>query len=255
MRNIRLLSTVLLTTLAASLELSTDAKAQEIPPPLPLCGPRTVALMSDFEDGEAASAEAWAGLYIFNDGTGVQLPADPLDVVVEGGPGRSRFMAYTVGDDFTEWGSGLGMTLGCAYDVRRFEGVRFAVQAGGAGSFRFEVLTLPTTPVEFGGECAEGCNDHYSETFSLPKEEWYECSVRFADLAQVGFGAPVPLDLSSVHGVQYNFTLDDMPFDLAVDEISFEKKVKKTGCVRLQTDNSCGGKKHKHRQKRGPKLR
>jgi len=208
-----------------------DAPAQEAPPAAPpLCGRLRTPLIDDFESGD--SSHAW---FTFNDGTGQQTPLGSDDLIVRGGPKKSRFAIQTAGDGFVVWGAGVGMALGCGYDVRAYDGVSFAVQADGAGSFEFELLTYPTLPVEYGGACVgDGCNDHYMLPISLPDERWYQCSVRFADLHQQGFGTPVPLDLQSVAGLQYNFSSADMPFDLALDDLQFVKRIARSGCVPLE---------------------
>ena len=37
---------------------------------------------------------------------------------------------HTAGADFIEWGAGLGTAFSCGYDVRGYDGVRFAAKAG-----------------------------------------------------------------------------------------------------------------------------
>jgi hypothetical protein len=236
-RSIRTFALLALLSTGSVLDGS-DAPAQEAPPqPAPLCGRLRTPLIDDFESG--AANHAW---FTFNDGTGEQTPADGLDLIVRGGPKKSRFAIHTAGDEFVEWGAGVGVALGCGYDVRAFDGMSFAVRADGAGSFELELLTYPTWPVEFGGECTgDGCNDHYMLPMSLPDDRWYQCSVRFDDLAQQGFGTPVPLDLQSVGGVQYGFFGPDMPFDFALDDVQFVKRIPRTGCVPLEPEKSCGG--------------
>jgi hypothetical protein len=198
-------------------------RAQEAPEPpeaqptLGLCGALGNALVEDFESGSS-------GFYVFNDGTGQQTSADGLGLVVRGGPKKSRYALQTAGDDFVDWGAGLGVGLGCGYDVRAYNGVRFAAKADGAGTFNVQVVTLESMPVEFGGQCEEGCNDYYMLDIALPDDRWYEC----------GFGTPVPLDLTAVSGLQYGFQLDDMPFDLSLDNITFARGIRRTSCVPLE---------------------
>jgi hypothetical protein len=201
-------------------------------PPIPLCGPRSVALIDDFE----ADSGGW---YTVNDQTGVQLPLDLVNLVVAGGPGKSKLAAHTAGEGFVDWGAQLGVDLGCAYDVRKFEGVTFAVKAGGTGAFRFDLLTLPTQPVDAGGECLENCWDHYGYDIALEEDGWYECSIRFKDLAQVGFGTKVPLDLRKVNGLHQGFRVSEMPFDSWLDDVSFAKRIARSGCTPIERERTC----------------
>lgn len=222
----------LFTLLSTGLWLGgSDAPAQQAPSPSPpLCGRLRTPLIDNFESGTLG--QSW---FTYNDGTGEQTPVDGLDLIVRGGAKKSRFAIQTAGDGFVEWGAGLGVALGCGYDVRAYDGVSFAVQADEAGSFELELLTYPTWPVEYGGACVgDGCNDHYMLPISMPDDRWYQCSVRFEDLRQMGFGTPVPLDLQSVAGLQYGFFSDDMPFDLSIDDVQFVKRIPRTGCVPLE---------------------
>lgn len=212
-------------------------QAQEAPPVEPqigLCGPLGSALVEDFESGSS-------GFFIFNDGTGQQTPADPFSLVQRGGPKKSRYALHTSGDDFVEWGASVGVALGCGFDVRAFNGVHFAAKADGAGTFNVQLITLESLPVEFGGQCEEGCNDYHAFDIALPDDRWYDCNVRFADLAQLGFGTPVPLDLTAVSGLQYGFQLHDLPFDLSLDNISFAKGIRRSSCTPLEPARpACG---------------
>ncbi len=204
-----------------------EAPPPEEPPPLGLCGARGSARVEDFESGSS-------GFYLFHDGTGQQTPADPFGLVQRGGPKKSRYALRTAGDAFVDWGAGVGVGLGCGYDVSAFNGVRFAAKADGAGTFNVQLITLENLPVEFGGQCEEGCNDHHAFDIALPDDRWYESSVRFADLAQVGFGTPVPLDLGAVSGLQYGFGLDDLPFDLSHDNGTFARGIRRSSCSPLE---------------------
>jgi hypothetical protein len=220
-----------------------QASAQEVPepvPPIPLCGARSVALIDDFEAGVSGS---W---YTVNDQTGVQLPLDLVNLVVGGGPGKSKLAAHTAGEGFVDWGAQLGVSLGCAYDVRKFEGVTFAVKAGGAGAFRFDLLSLPTQSVEAGGECTENCWDHYGYDITLEEDGWYECNLRFKDLTQIGFGTKVALDLRKVNGLQQTFRATEMPFDAWLDDVAFARRVARSGCAPIERERACSKPRRPH---------
>jgi len=203
------------------------------PVPLGLCGPRRARLIDDFEDGDTVLPDGTGGWFVFNDGTGTQLPATLDDLVVFGGPGRSRFAGRSSGDGFTVFGAGFGLSFGCGIDVRRFDGVTFAVKAGGARRFLFEVPTLEGVETQFGGRCTANCDDFHQVELATQNGRWHECSIAFADLTQLGFGTPIPLDLSIVTGVQVNITLDQLPYDVTLDNLRFTKHAT-TGCKPLR---------------------
>jgi hypothetical protein len=199
------------------------------------CGPWRPALVDNLEDGDVMVGRDGEGAwFLFNDETGTQLPTLVEDLVVRGGPRGSRYAAHSSGDGFSVWGAGFGVFLGCGYDVRKFDGVRFKVRAGGARQFRVELPTLALVSEEFGGRCSENCQDFYNASFVLDDGAWYECTVPFDGLAQTGWGAPATLDLSTVTGVQFNFALEDVPYDLWVDDIEFSKR-SRLGCVPIRS--------------------
>jgi uncharacterized repeat protein (TIGR01451 family) len=199
------------------------------------CGLWPAPRIDDLEDGNISlGPKNSAGWFIFNDGTGTQVPGIVDGLIVRGGPGKSRYMAQSSGDGFQFWGAGFGVAFGCSYDVSRFHGVRFAAKAGGMRSVFVEVPTIELVPVEFGGRCVWNCNDFYNQRITLADDAWYDCTVAFGDLAQIGWGMQAPLDLGAVTGVQFNFGLADIPFDLSVDNLEFvTTAVHGSSCVRI----------------------
>jgi hypothetical protein len=219
--------------------MSTEASALSTKPSEPplaadQCGPWRRSLIDDLEDGNIALGPSDEGAWLlFSDETGTQSPVIAEDLVARGGPGRSRYAVHSAGDGFTNWGAGFGVALGCGYDVHKFDGVSFKVKAGGAGSFRLELLTLQALPAEYGGRCTENCSDYYQAPLEASEDEWYECTVPFDALSQQGWGAPVALDLRSVTGIQFNFALEDVPYDLWVDDLAFSSR-STPGCKPLR---------------------
>jgi hypothetical protein len=165
------------------------------------------------------------GWFLLSDGTGTQLPATPQGLIVPSPLLGDRFAARSSGQGFTVFGAGFGSTLGCAYQVGDYAGVRFKVQAGGVRRFAVEVPTLPLLPVEFGGRCTFGCNDFHLASIALADDAWYECTVPFAALTQVGFGTLMPFDASVVTGVQFNIGINEAPYDLTVDDVEFVQNI------------------------------
>ncbi len=152
----------------------------------------------------------------------VTLP-DPRD-------GSLLGVHVTADTGFTSWGSGVGFNLKAPsedvrlkYDVSRFSGIVFWARAGtGTASLRFKVVTADITPNdEPGGECTTNCSDAYNAVINLTTT-WVEYTIRFADLAQEGWGATPPggfdptgvlaIQLHAAAGVGFNIWMDDVRF-------------------------------------------
>ncbi len=177
--------------------------------------------------------------YTFHDNTAAgvispdtQRTTDDLLPVTLPAPRDGSLLAVHVTADtgFTSWGSGVGFNLNAPsedvrlkYDVSRFSGVVFWARAGtGTASLRFKVVTADITPNdESGGECATDCGDTYGAVIDLTTT-WVEYTIRFADLAQEGWGAPPPagfdptgvlaIHLHAGAGVAFDIWLDDLRF-------------------------------------------
>jgi hypothetical protein len=202
------------------------------------CSERAPRLIDDFEDGDTTTPDGSGGWYVGNDGTGIQEPSQVTDLVVAGGREPSDFAARTAGEDFADWGAVAGVVFGCARSVDGFNGLRFAIQSETSSVFDVKLLTLATQSEDNGGDCTEGCNDHFAVPLSLADTRWFQCSVRFADLAQQCFGTPVDLDTDSVTGVELFFPAGS-PFDVTFDDLTFENDVTQTGCVALEPQLQC----------------
>ncbi|HWO08779.1 MAG TPA: hypothetical protein VNN80_04845 [Polyangiaceae bacterium] len=207
----------------------------------PQCGDFTRADIDDFEDGDTTTLDGFGGWYTFNDGTkgAVQLPEDIADLVEPGGPADSDFAARTSGSGFTAWGAGLGVSLGCPRSVAPFAGVQFSVREEGPRPFSVELVTLDTLAKEFGGMCTgKGCNAHFAFPLAVAEERWYECSVRFEDLAQPCWGEQVDLDLEEVLGLQFHYAGPEA-FDMTVDDVRFASELAGSSCVPLEAAAEC----------------
>jgi hypothetical protein len=213
------------------------------------CDAPTSLLIDDLEDGDAVTPNGLGGWYV---GPAPQLPSDASDLPVPGGPGRSRFAAHTTSPGGPETQAWVGVALGCSRDVRRLDGYRFAIK--GTGSFYAKVVTLDTTATEFGGTCVEevadptttNCSDHYSTTepLTLTDDRWYECSVRFEDLDQIGWGTCVAFDRKAVTGIEI-VPEWETAFDLTIDDVRFAAQVTRTGCRPLEPRHSS----HRHHRR------
>lgn len=175
----------------------------------------------------------------------MHLPLDPSALVRAGGPGKSQYALHTAGEGFLDWGTQAGVNLdGCAHEVSVYAGVSFAAKTAGNGTFRFNVSTLLTSPVEYAGECVEGCFDHYAYDVVLKDDGWYECNLRFRDLTQQGWGTTVGVELQAVDSLQQSFAAG-VAFDLTLDDVRFERKIARSGCTPI-ADPSCDERRHPH---------
>jgi complex I intermediate-associated protein 30 (CIA30) len=181
-------------------------------------------------DFEYAEPETPAGWYFVSDPTGTRIPADRPYDVQGGGPNQSLFAAHVSGDGYTSWGTTLNLGLFCG-GVSQFEGIHFSVRVGGRRTWRTEIGTVEVLEQESGQVC-DVCNDAYGYNFELPDERWYECSIRFADLEQQGWGTAVPLNLAHAEFLDFEFQLQDQPFDFWLDNLVFDEVVPETRCVR-----------------------
>lgn len=202
------------------------------------CSARAQALIDNFEDGDTTTVDGDGGWYVGNDGTGTQLPAEIADLVVAGGREPGERAARTSGEGSSLWGAVAGVAFGCAKSVESFDGLRFAIQSQTSNVFDLKLITLATQSEENGGDCTESCNDHFSVPLALADTRWFQCSVRFEDLAQQCFGAPVELDLEAVKGVELFFPAG-AAFDVTFDDLVFDSDVTQTGCVALEPQLQC----------------
>ena len=162
------------------------------------------ALVDDLEDGNGQvilTCGRNGYWFSFNDGssTGVQTPDPSITFLPSaGGPGTSLFAAYTAGSGFTSWGAGIGFNFvdkGLSYDASTYGGIAFWAKVDGgttATTIRFDFPDIDTDPR--GSICTTktaGCFDHWGIVLTLDTT-WTWTTIRFADLAQEGFGYTVP---------------------------------------------------------------
>ncbi|HKO48934.1 MAG TPA: hypothetical protein VJV79_14480 [Polyangiaceae bacterium] len=204
-------------------------------------------LIDDLEDGNYAiqPISPYGGTwYVFNDGTGTQLP-DKLSIFKPVTPGycTPKFAARTYGDSFTIWGAGLGVTFfdfgeAHAFNASDYRGIQFWAKANAPPenpTFKVRVKVMVgitgTTAVENGGTCVPIdnliCEDHYYLRPSpILTQEWTFYKITFSDVlafGQAGFGPDVPFDQSQVLSLQFLVTpsLTSPAFDFSVDDVAF----------------------------------
>jgi hypothetical protein len=199
--------------------------------PLAPCTPVAVGsgqlpLIDDFEDGDSRLllSDKRAGSWVvFNDGTGQQQPRAgatfPADRI-PGGRDGSHFGLHTYGSKFTKWGAVLSVELSPrrCYDASAYAGIAF--WARGRAKLRVAVKMTQIVGEEFGGSCLEDCYDGHGASRTLNKD-WQRYTLRWEDLAQTGFGTPLPFDPHSLFSVEFAVSADQPSFDFWVDDLSF----------------------------------
>jgi hypothetical protein len=194
-------------------------------------GEEPLDLIDDLEDGDDRIIETSGRVgfwYTINDGTGVQDPF-PEFVPSEGGAGGSAFSARTTGSDFTDWGAKLGLDLNqetegdvvLGYDVSGHTGIRF--WARGDVQVRAVIVSASVLDEALGGRCVpaedSACDDHYGTPVALTGE-WEEYELDFSEMAQVGWGQELPLDLSSALAIEFEIATNVASFDIAIDDVA-----------------------------------
>jgi hypothetical protein len=203
-------------------------------------------LISDFESGKAEVA-AVAGRdgswFLFNDGTGTQMPIKiantPLPAEA-GGACQSAFGFHTTGQNFTVWGFGLGTDLAAktgtartAYDLSPYSGIALRAKADKAASLRLSISDVGTAPE--GAQCTDTtdktnparCGDYFGKEFSLTAE-WQDLQMTWAEMSQRGWGLPIASGFGAAHA--YTFRLQvkgtvaaPANFDLWLDDVRLLK--------------------------------
>ena len=205
-------------------------------------------LVDDLEDGnyaiQAINPPYGGTWYVFNDGTGNQLP-DNLSIFKPVGPGNCtpKFAARTSGDSFTIWGGGLGVsffdfgTQAHSFDASAYRGIQFWAKANAPPdnpTFKARVKVMvgipATTGVANGGTCVPIdkliCEDHYYlRPTPILTSEWTFYKIIFSDVlgfGQAGFGPEVPFDPSQILSLQFLAPPSTNPtFDFSVDDVAF----------------------------------
>jgi hypothetical protein len=199
--------------------------------PLAPCAPAVSAggawpLIDDFEDGDGRillsekRASSWS---VFNDGTGTQQPVPGSNLRpdrIPGGRGSSRFGLHSCGSKFTRWGASVAAELSPkrCYDASVYAGLRF--WARGRGQLRVAAKMTQVVSEEYGGSCVDRCFDGHLATLTLTPG-WRLYTVRWSELAQSGFGAPLPFDPRSLYSIEFSVLPGQTPFDFWIDDLAF----------------------------------
>jgi len=212
----------------------------------------TAPLIDDLTDGNEwiLTNEGRLGTwYVYNDGTGSQVPA--LNTPTLPTDGRM----CTSGDGFTSWGAGLGLSIdadaskNCNYDVTAYTGIRFKLEGSTTNSFvRFVLVTNNIASPIGGGSCDKSlnnCDDFYGADIVATtsgivcenKTSAFSCvstatndnslliSIPFARMSQMGWGTAFSVfDLAHTLGMHWEIHLSDTlaaSFEFCIDNITF----------------------------------
>jgi hypothetical protein len=203
-------------------------------------------LISDFESGKAdvaAVAGREGSWFLFNDGTGMQLPMKlantPLPAEA-GGACQSAFGFHTTGQNFTVWGFGLGTDLAAktgtertAYDLSAYTGMALRAKADKAASLRLSISDVGTAPE--GKQCTDTtdktnparCGDYFGKEFSLTAE-WQDLQMTWSEMAQRGWGLPIAAGFGAAHAYTFRLQVKGTAaapanFDLWLDDVRLLK--------------------------------
>lgn len=199
-------------------------------------------LISDFETGKAdvsAVAGRDGSWFLFNDGTGMQLPMKIVNTPLAaeaGGACNSAFAFHTTGQNFTVWGFGLGTDLApklamarSVYDLSKYQGLALRAKADKPASLRMSISDLGTSPE--GGKCTDStdktnparCGDYFGKEFSLTTE-WQDLQMPWTEMAQRGWGLPIAEGFNAANAYTFRLQVKGSAaapanFDLWIDDV------------------------------------
>ena len=173
-----------------------------------------MALISDFETGKAevvATAGRDGSWFLYNDGTGMQMPVKVVNTPLAaeaGGACGSAYAFHTTGMGFVTWGAGIGTdfapktaTVRTPYDLSAYTGIALRAKSAATVPLRVSISDTNTSPE--GMQChdttvttdAARCGDYFGAEIILGAE-FQDFTIKFADMKQRGFGLPVATGLA-----------------------------------------------------------
>jgi hypothetical protein len=193
-----------------------------------------VALLDDFEDGDAAAfkgfqREGW--WFAAADATeGAKLSPErgtfrPEKLPATEGNRDNLFAAHFKAEGQKDWGAVWGVSLRwenkgirCPLNLSAFAGLRF--RAKGPGTLRMAFGMPETQPPDSGGTCTSGCYDVHGKVIYL-SDRWDDYLVRWDRLEQGGWGTEARFDPARIVSLQLSAKPQNLPADFWIDDISF----------------------------------
>lgn len=187
------------------------------PPRPPISSEELPSVFDDFEDGDPISnwETEWFSIsdQVTGGGSSAQLE------IVGGGAEGSKGAVRMSGQISPKLGFAAFAGIGAPFrsdfitlvDVSQYTGIQFYVKGDGK-QYRMVLMTEAVRDY-----------DDYGRVFSTTKH-WTLVKIPFSELAQIGFGQPVPWDGGKVKGITV-FAMGFMPgpFRLSIDGIRFYK--------------------------------
>jgi hypothetical protein len=195
--------------------------------------PSDVALLDDFEDGDAQlfkafDREGW--WYSAGDPTpGAKLWPDgkfqPERLPAAEASKANMFAAHFKASGQKGWGAiwGVGLHwesqgIRCPLNASAFAGIR--LRAKGPGTVRVSIGIPETEPAEGGGACTSGCYDFHGQVLFL-SDHWSDYLVRWDRVQQGGWGAEARFQPERIVNLAFSTKAADLPADFWVDDIAF----------------------------------
>ena len=147
-----------------------------------------------------------------------------FSIETKGGPlsGDSAEAYAGLAFDFDNQGNTPTDPSRMPYDLSAWDGISFWAKGNLPNqSVRFELPTLEVVAPEQHGTCMAGggCYDSYGKQIALTGE-WSKYELPFSTLAQEGWGAAQPLNLSAALGVDFEYDTPSGSFDFAIDDVA-----------------------------------
>jgi hypothetical protein len=199
----------------------------------PTVGEEIIDDMEDVDSEILAVSGRRGAWFTLNDGTAgaVQTPEGAFIMsAIPNGRGASMYAARTTGHGFKVWAPLFGFWMNKlpaglkqTYDARKYAGLTFWARSGNATPLAVRMVVPNADTDPDGKSCVDaggGCSDHFGKNF-VATSQWTKFVVRFAELAQAGWGYKVEgFDARTVYGVEFQFGVGT-EFDCWVDDVGF----------------------------------
>lgn len=189
------------------------------------------AVIDDFEDGDFfpnADPGFKGNWYAYGDGSGLTT----LNIsIIPGQRAASKKALESTGQDFTSWGSGVGVDLNnptntqggkLPWDASAYTGITFWAHAGANLTVTVAMPDIDTEPA--GGRCDVangGCDHHYVKSIQIDNH-WRRYVVLFSELVAEPGTVPPPAGFApdALIGVQFRMG-GGQTYDLWIDDLAF----------------------------------
>lgn len=190
-----------------------------------------VALLDDFEDGDAKLFKAYQreGWWFASSDNTEGSRISPMKFAPEKLPEAEAtkdnlFAAHLTATGQKDWGAVWGVTLRwesngirCPFNASAFAGIRF--RARGPGSVRVMLGVPETQPPDGGGTCQSKCYDMHGKIVHM-SNCWDEYLVRWDQLQQDGWGAQARFDPARIIQLGFSVHVADLPTDFWLDDLA-----------------------------------